>query len=760
MSPLKLTMLLTLLCSTLSFGQSTERIFYSSFTPQDWDIYISRDSGTNISKFTAHPSLDYDAVISPDGKWVVFTSERSGIPQLYLKAIDGTKPALPLLKSNSFQDQAVFSPDGRHLAFVGAHEGNSEIYLIPFVPELTQDISVAVNLTNHPGGDFRPAFSPDGKKLTFSSDRAHKIVPHPRFSFARQRTGDVFSMDINGEKLKRLTESESWDGSPIWSSDGAKIIFYSDRNGDYAIFEMNADGSNQHQLIEFKGPAVSPRRISGNRLAFTTWNSQQDFKIMQFDSATGEITPLISNAPDLMFHADIHPEGIMVFHGGKYATSPEKIGRFGFAGDVLAKIPDSISFADQQVNAYGVRRAFVAPPQQGNTLLFYDASDIQSFFDFLRPMGYSVFWLPLLIISLFLTGIVMGIRNRKMISFWKYLLFSMLTVLFGVGTGGFFLYIDAINPMPVPTIQLAMGLFTVLLVSLGWWQYRRFVRQREDNLDVYRLSRLYSSLFFGLALFTLLCTAFINYFVNSSLHFYQVDYLSGERSPLFTLEKEPDINPANFSVLDSKVTHDGSSLIITTGSFRGSPSTQGDIWKYDFDTRNVTRLSESPHNDGFADVSEDGKMVFRSGRSGYFDIYLKTEGMVHNLTEDVHRDNFPAISKQGDYIVFASDRLQSDADYKTMDIFMMKLKADNEWSEPERISVGAGQNAHPHFSPDGNWVIYTTEGFGINDEQPLIQPVIFSPQMYGEIVAYHVETKERHRLTHNKWEDGAPLWVK
>lgn len=90
----------------------------------------------------------------------------------------------------------------------------------------------------------------------------------------------------------------------------------------------------------------------------------------------------------------------------------------------------------------------------------------------------------------------------------------------------------------------------------------------------------------------------------------------------------------------------------------------------------------------------------------------------------------------------------------------MTEQARNTWSPPERISIGAGQNAHPHFSPDGQWVIYTTEGFGINDEQPLIQGLIFSPQMYGEIVAYHVVTKERIRLTHNKWEDGTPLWAR
>lgn len=750
---------LMLLINSIGAGQPVERVFYSSFSPQDWDIYISRDSGKSLTKFTDHPSLDYDAVISPDGKWVVFTSERSGIPQLYVKPTDATGPAIPLLKSNSFQDQAAFSPDGSQLAFVASHEGNAEIYLIPFLPDSLQDISSAVNLTNHPGGDFRPSFSPDGKKLAFSSDRGHAIVPHPRFSFARQRTGDVYSIDSNGENLKRLTDSESWDGSPVWSADGTEIIFYSGRNGKNSIFHMNADGTGQDQLIEFAGPAVSPKLFSDGKLAFTTWNSDQDFKIMQFDKSTKEINPLFTNSPDLMFNVDIHPAGLIVFHGGKYAPNQGVSGNFGFDGDVLAKLPDSLSFADQRVNAYGVRRAFVAAPRAGNTILYYDASDIQSFFDFLKPMGYSVFWLPLLVVTLFITGIIMGIYHRKKISFRRYLLFCILTVILGIVTGGIFLYIDAINPMSVLTIRLVMGLLTIVLIGLGWWQYKRRIRQKETGIETHNIAGLYSMLFCGLALFTFLCAVFINHFVNTTIHFYQVDYVTGEKKPLFAFEKEQNINPANFRVLDSKVTPDGKSFIFTTGSFRGNAHTQGDMWKYDFDTEKIAKLSDSPYNDGFADFSDEGKMVFRSGRSGQFDIWLKTKDELINLTQDTHRDNFPAIAKQGDKIVFASDRLRSENEYKTMDIFMMKLQPDNRWSEPEKISIGEGQNAHAHFSPDGNWVVYTTEGYGINDEQALIQPVIFSPQMYGEIVAYNINTRERFRITHNKWEDGAPLWV-
>jgi hypothetical protein len=56
-------------------------------------------------------------------------------------------------------------------------------------------------------------------------------------------------------------------------------------------------------------------------------------------------------------------------------------------------------------------------------------------------------------------------------------------------------------------------------------------------------------------------------------------------------------------------------------------------------------------------------------------------------------------------------------------------------------------------------LIFTTEEFSINDEQPLVQNYMFSPQMYEEITAIRLEDGEKVRFTHNKWEDGAPLWI-
>ena len=216
---IKLIALLIVVFVTKGISQSTEKIFYSSFSPQDWDVYLSKDSGQNFEKITHHPSLDYDAVISPDGKWVVFTSERSGIPQLYVKAIDSNDSPRLFIESDSFQDQAAFTPDGLHLAFVASHEGNADIYMMPFMPDSLQHVSNARNLTRHPGGDFRPAFSPDGEWVIYTTegyginDEQALIQP---VIFSPQMYGEIVAYNLKEKKHIRLTHNKWEDGTPLW----------------------------------------------------------------------------------------------------------------------------------------------------------------------------------------------------------------------------------------------------------------------------------------------------------------------------------------------------------------------------------------------------------------------------------------------------------------------------------------------------------------------------------------------------------------
>ena len=103
---------------------------------------------------------------------------------------------------------------------------------------------------------FAPRFSPDGKTVVFSQ--------------AIDGNSEIWSMDIQTRKTKRITNNPDIDTSPSYSPDGANIAFNSDRGGKTQIYVMNADGSNKRRISFGKGrystPVWSPR---GDYIAFT-----------------------------------------------------------------------------------------------------------------------------------------------------------------------------------------------------------------------------------------------------------------------------------------------------------------------------------------------------------------------------------------------------------------------------------------------------------------------------------------------------------
>jgi len=155
---------LALLCVLIGSAADSDRetqpdlIAYISFQSSNWDIYLFSQQGEAPKRLTDYTGLDYDPIVSPDGRWLVFTSDRRGTPDLYALDLQrGGEPHL-LIESERMEDQAAFSPDGKFIYFVGTYSGNADIYRLPFRPDRTVSMKDAENLTHHPGADLRPQF--------------------------------------------------------------------------------------------------------------------------------------------------------------------------------------------------------------------------------------------------------------------------------------------------------------------------------------------------------------------------------------------------------------------------------------------------------------------------------------------------------------------------------------------------------------------------------------------------------------------------
>jgi len=89
--------------------------------------------------------------------------------------------------------------------------------------------------------DTQPAFSPDGKKIVFSSARAGYL-------------GEIYTMNPNGDKQKRLTKNTADDFQPAFSPDGKKLAFSSNRDGNFEVYTMSSsDGSSPTNFTQFQG---------------------------------------------------------------------------------------------------------------------------------------------------------------------------------------------------------------------------------------------------------------------------------------------------------------------------------------------------------------------------------------------------------------------------------------------------------------------------------------------------------------------------
>jgi len=180
------------------------------------DIWKSRPDGSQAVNLTSDSSAnDAWPDFSPDGRRIVFRSARDGNQEIYLMNADGTG-VRRLTWHEATDTMPAFSSRGDRIAFTSQRDGDYEIYIL----QLNADGSPGQleRVTNSPGRDMHPRFSPDDKWLLFTSQRGglNDELPLLRVIFLPQPYGELHAIRLEDKAVFRLTHDKWEDGPSAW----------------------------------------------------------------------------------------------------------------------------------------------------------------------------------------------------------------------------------------------------------------------------------------------------------------------------------------------------------------------------------------------------------------------------------------------------------------------------------------------------------------------------------------------------------------
>lgn len=258
---------------------------------------------SHIRQVTSGFSKAGEGYFRPDGQAIIFQAARPGEDDYQIYTLDLSPGAKPVLVSTGKGKCtcSYYHPDGRSILFASTHldpalakgtepgakpkgpaYSRSERYRWDFDPAMDifradLDGSNLVRLTESPGYDAEGSYSPDGRRIIFTS--------------FRDGNAEIYIMDADGKNSRRITEKKGYDGGPFFSPDGKKIIYRSDReeNDLLQIFVNTPEGNAERALTNNDavnwGPFFHPD--SRHIVYSTSLHGHRNYEIYLMDTETG-----------------------------------------------------------------------------------------------------------------------------------------------------------------------------------------------------------------------------------------------------------------------------------------------------------------------------------------------------------------------------------------------------------------------------------------------------------------------------------------
>jgi Tol biopolymer transport system component/serine/threonine protein kinase len=283
------------------------------------DVFLVRVAGGEPKRLTFDNSFINGLDWTPDGAYIVFSSDRlGGSGRLWKVSTSGGEPEL-LPVGQGGASFPTLSRDGRRLAYTQTTQ-NINIWRYE-VPQGTGRTSPPTKLIASTEQEEQPDFSPDGKRILFASTRSGSkeiwvcdsdgsnprqltflggLAINPRWSpsgreiaFESSPEGHpaIFVVDAEGGRPRRLTTDASANAVPGWSRDGKWVYFCSDRSGDLQLWKMPAEGGEAVQVTK-KGGDVAFESPDGKTLYYWNFNPGSFWKV---PVGGGEETPVFEH---------------------------------------------------------------------------------------------------------------------------------------------------------------------------------------------------------------------------------------------------------------------------------------------------------------------------------------------------------------------------------------------------------------------------------------------------------------------------------